>query len=203
LYMVAYVGSRRAVRSRRTLVRFQRARDESAALLEESRLEAFRRQLQPATVLDALDALRALYRGRPKDADDLLDVLVGFLRTAVHGLGGETATLSGELDLAGRYLRLRALTAGKVGTLSIESGRPAPEVSFPPRLLTPVLEHLCAAASQVSLRAGWRGDVFAVTLAAEGVGDGALPRPLRQRMAVASERPGATLNGRLAEEAAD
>ena len=186
LYMTGYVASRRAVRSRRILARVRQAREESAALLEESRLEAMRRQLQPQTILEALDALRHLYDLDATRADDLVDELVGFLRPAVRSLVGDTATLAGELDLARHYLQLRALITGADIQPAWTPLRPPPSRPFPPRLLMPVVESLCLAGARPDLAGAWRGEDYSVVLTSDGVPPGALPPRLRQRVADAS-----------------
>jgi hypothetical protein len=186
LYLTGYVASRRAVRSRRILARVRQAREESAALLEETRLEAMRRQLQPRTILDALDALRHLYTLEPARADGLVDELVGFLRPAVRSLAGDTATLAGELDLARRYLRLRASIAGSVSQADPADPEPPPAAPFPPQLLMPLVECLCLSGARPRLGGAWRGDDYRVVLTSEGVAPSALPESLRQRISDAS-----------------
>ncbi len=186
LYLTGYVASRRAVRSRRILARVSQAREESAALLEETRLEAMRRQLQPRTILDALDALRHRYGEGAARADDLVDELVGFLRPAVRSLAGDSATLAGEIDLARRYLQLRAL----IVEADIEAGpahsQPPPATAFPPRLLMPLVESLCLSGARPRLTGAWRGDDYRVVLTSESVPAGAIPESVRQRIADAA-----------------
>ena len=200
LYLTGYVVSRRAVRSRRVLARVRQAREESAALLEETRLEAMRRQLQPRTILDALDALRHRYGEGAARADDLVDELVGFLRPAVRSLAGDSATLAGELDLARRYLQLRAL----IVEADIEAGpahsQPPPATAFPPRLLMPLVESLCLSGARPSLTGAWRGDDYRVVLASEGVPPGALPASLRQRIADATAQGGPAFTSEFVED---
>ena len=200
LYMTGYVASRRAVRSRRVLALVRQAREESAALLEESRLEAMRRQLQPQTILDALDALRHLYSLDPTRADDLVDELVGFLRPAVRSLVGDTATLAGELDLARRYLQLRALIDGADAQPASAAARPVPTRPFPPRLLTPVVESLCLSGARLRLADAWQGEDYSVMLTGEGVPPGALPPRLRQRIAEASAQWASAFASELIED---
>jgi hypothetical protein len=200
LYTTGYVASRRAVRSGRVLARVRQAREESAALLEESRLEAMRRQLQPQTVLDALDALRQLYDHDIARADDLVDELVGFLRPAVRSLVGETATLAGELDLARRYLHLRASITGADVRAGPAHGQPPPARPFPPRLLMPIVESLCLSGARPRLACGWRGADYRVVLTSEGVPSGALPPRLRQRIADAGEHWAAAFASEFVED---
>ncbi len=200
LYLTGYVVSRRAVRSRRVLARVRQAREESAALLEETRLEAMRRQLQPRTILDALDALRHRYGEGAARADDLVDELVGFLRPAVRSLAGDSATLAGELDLARRYLQLRALIVEADIEAAPAHSQPPPATAFPPRLLMPLVESLCLSGARPRLTGKWRGDDYRVVLASEGVPPGALPASLRQRIADAIAQGGPAFTSEFVED---
>ncbi len=196
LYLAVFTGMRRAARSRAVLARMQQARDESAMLLKERQLEAFRRQLQPRAVTEALAALKALYRANPARADDLVDLLVGFLRPAVRSLRAEATTLAAELDLAGRYLRLRSATTGEACTILADSC-PIPEAPFPPRVLVPALERFCLAGRGVRLTMGRRDDGYRVELDADLLAEGAIPEALRQDMTLCRSRGGWRLAGRL------
>ena len=166
LYLTGYVASRRAIRSRRNLARVEQAREEAAAALEESQLQAMRRQLQPQTTLDALAALRDLYSSHSKRADDLVDELVGFLRLAVRSLTADAAFLAGELDLARRYLRLRVLIGGGSNPALPVDGRSPPTIGFPPRLLMSAVEGLSLAGARLVLANNWQGENYYVALTA-------------------------------------
>ncbi|MEO8812220.1 MAG: histidine kinase [Caulobacteraceae bacterium] len=197
LYLAVFTGVRRAARTRKVLARMQQARDESAMLLEEGQLEAFRRQLQPRAVTDALAALRALYRSNPSRADDLVDLLVDFLRPAVRSLQAEATTLSAELDLAVRYLRLRSATTGEACSILADSS-PVPETPFPPRLLVPALERFCLAGRGVRLTMGRGDDGYRVELEAEVLAEGAIPVELGEDMTLSRSQGAWRLSGRLA-----
>ena len=197
LYLAVFTGVRRAARSRKVLARMQLARDESAMLLKERQLEAFRRQLQPRAVTDALAALKALYRSNPSKADDLVDLLVGFLRPAVRSLRTEATTFAAELDLAGRYLGLRSAITGERCTISADSC-PVPEAPFPPRLLVPAVECFCLAGRGVRLTTTRSDDGYRVDLDAEVLAEGAIPQALREDMTLSQSRGGWRLAGRLA-----
>ena len=197
LYLAVFTGVRRAARSRKALARMQQARDESAMLLKEGQLEAFRRQLQPRAVTDALAALKALYRSNPSRADDLVDLLVGFLRPAVRSLRAETTTFAAELDLAGRYLELRSATTGERCTILADSC-PVPEAPFPPRLLVPAVECFCLAGRGVRLIMRGCEDVYRFDLEAEFLAESAIPQVLREDMTLSRSQGGWRLAGRLA-----
>lgn len=190
LYLAAYAGWRRSVRSRRALARMRLARDESAALLQQSQVEAFRRALQPQTILQAVGALRRLYRRDTAEGDALLETLVGFLRPATRSLAADEASFGSELDLASRYLQLRSQTVGGVGELLIDARRNPPDASFPPRLLMPLLEALCLAGGKVGLRAGWQGDDYVLSISAEDGAPDAIAPTLRRRLAALANQPG-------------
>ena len=192
-----FTGVRRAARSRKILERLQQARDESAILLKEGEVEAFRRQLQPHAVTEALAALKVLYRSDPPRADDLVDLLVSFLRPAVQSLRGDETTLAAELDLAERFLRLRSATTGEASTILAHSC-PVPKAPFPPRLLVPALERFCLSGRGVRLTMGRRDDGYRVDLEAEGLAESAIPEALREDMTFRRSQGGWRLAGRLA-----
>ncbi len=181
IFVTLFAAVRRTARSRQSLARLQQARDEAAALLEESRLEAFRLQLQPRIIPDVLAALRALYRSDPSRADHLMDLLVGFLRPAARSLQHPATSLAAELDLAGRYLRLRSAMAGDACMVIVDSAFP-PDAPCPPRLLIPVVERFCLAGQGVSLATGWRAEGYCADLQAERLAEGAIPAFLREDM---------------------
>ena len=201
LYLAVFTGVRRAARSRKVLARMQQVRDESAMLMNEGRLEAFRRQLQPRAVTDALAALKALYRSNPSRADDLVDLLVSFLRPAVRSLRAEATTFAAELDLAGRYLGLRSATTGGLCMISVDPC-PVPEAPFPPRLLVPAVECFCLTGRGVRLTTTRSDDGYRVDLDAEVLAEGAIPKALREDMTFSQSRGGWRLAGRLARSGA-
>ena len=197
LYLAVFTGFRHAARSRKVLDRMQQAGDESAILLKEVELEAFRRQLQPRAVTDALAALKVLYRSDPQRADDLVDILVNFLRPAVESLRGEQTTLAAELDLAKRFLRLRSATTGETSTI-LAHACPVPKAPFPPRLLVPALERFCFSGRGVRLTMGRDDDGYRVDLEAESLAESAIPKALREDMTFCRSKGAWRLAGSLA-----
>jgi hypothetical protein len=196
LFVTLFAAVRRSARSRQNLARMQQARDEAAALLEEGRLEAFRQQLRPGVLTDVLAVLKALYRSDPTRADHLMDLLVGFLRPAVRSLRLQATSLAAELDLAGRYLRLRSAMAGDACLIVIDSALP-PSIPFPPRLLIPVVDRFCLSGQGVSLAAGWCDRGYCADLQAERLAESAIPTVLREAMTFSMTQGAWRLAGRL------
>lgn len=196
LYLAVFTGVRRAAELRSVLARMQQARDELAMRLKERQLQAFRRQLQPEAVTEALAALKALYRSNPEKADSLVDLLVGFLRPALRSLLADATTFAAELDLARRYLRLRSATTGEACEI-IEDSRPAPEAPFPPRVLVPVLERLCLAGPGARMTMGWCDKDYHVEVVSERLAADAISETLREEMTRFRTEGAWRLDGRL------
>jgi hypothetical protein len=201
LYMAAFVSIRKAARSRHTMSALRLARDRSLAELDAKRLNSVRGQLQPDLILKALERLRSVYRHAPERADDLLDLLVAFLRAAVRGLTVRETNVASELELAAYYLQLQSQLGGKVHQLSIAADQPMPEIPFPPGLLMPVIEHLLAAGGRTRLEAGWQGPVFQAVLSADHAAPGPIPAPLRQRAETIPGPPDTSIESRISETA--
>jgi hypothetical protein len=130
-------------------------------------------------------------------ADDLVDLLVGFLRPAVRSLRAEATTFAAELDLARRYLRLRSATTGEACTILVDLSQ-VPEAPFPPRLLVPAVERFCLAGRGVRLIMRRRDDGYRVDLEAEFLAEGAIPEALREDMTLCRSQGQWRLSGRLA-----
>jgi hypothetical protein len=122
LYTVGYVSTRRTLRLRRHMAALRLARDEAETLLREMRLHAFRGQIRPAMLLEALEALQMAYARDVAAGEQLFDHLVAFLRVAMPALRGAVPTPSAERAVAGRLAELReALEAERF--LGADQGR--------------------------------------------------------------------------------
>jgi len=141
-YFLGYVATRRSVRLRQRLAEIRRARGEADVQLREARLRAYRGQLQPELMLEALAALRAFTQTDPARADRVFEHLVAFLRAAMPAIRSGKATLASELRTLQSYADLRDLIAGEGAKLRLEIGAPIADWPFPPLALLPAVHAL-------------------------------------------------------------
>jgi hypothetical protein len=183
LYVAGYVMLRRSVRSRYAAARVRQARDEAAALLEESRLDRLRGQLHPATILHILRSVRAIHLEDPGRADELIAALVAFLRAAVRGPGNQPSTLSTEIELAARYIRMQRLAAPNATITAHISGAAPPRTPFPPNVLMPLIEGLCLGGAGTRLECGWNAaDEYWLVVRGKGAAAETEAPALRRRL---------------------
>lgn len=139
-------------RARRAHSRAQIEHRRAQAQLYRAEIEALRSQVDPAFVRRSLAEVQRRYGVDPAAADQLLDLLVGFLRCAMPGVRQAQSTLGGEIELVRAYARLRqALDASPHGW-HIDAVARDSEIAFPPLLLIPMIDRLEAAPT---LDGGW------------------------------------------------
>jgi hypothetical protein len=189
LYTLGYFATRRTLRLRRRLAELRLARSEAEAKLREARLQAVRGQLQPAMLLDALEALRLAY-GRDQAAGDaMFDLLIAFLRAAMPGLRSGASTLAAELTVIDRYAALReALEAGPP-IWRLKLAEPPADLAFPPLRLLPALDRMSRAApadAAIEVTAEAATDAFVVQFGAPAPAP--LPAALMARLRIAMRR---------------
>lgn len=83
------------------------ARYRTQDLLDSERLRALQAQVDPALLLDAMREIEQRYRRDPLHAEKLLEALVEFLRSAMHGLRVPISTLDAEIHLARTFSNLQ------------------------------------------------------------------------------------------------
>jgi hypothetical protein len=169
LYTLGYFATRRTLRLRRRLAELRLARSSAEAKLREARLQAVRGQMQPAMLLDALEALRLAYGRDQAAADAMFDLLIAFLRAAMPGLRSGASTLAAELTVVDRYAALRdALEAGPP-TWRLRLAEPPPDLAFPPLRLLPALDRMSRATpadAAIEVTAEPAADAFVVRFGA-------------------------------------
>jgi hypothetical protein len=106
-YVLGYHATRRSIQLRRRLTELRLACGEADMRLREMRLQAYRGQIRPATLLEALGELQLRYSIDRPAGDQLFDRLVDFLRAAMPGLRGGASTLSAELAIISSYAMLQ------------------------------------------------------------------------------------------------
>jgi hypothetical protein len=139
LLMVVYSLAQRRERVRSLLHANAVARNRTQAILDEARLQALQRQVDPALLLDSMGELEKRYRNDPDGAERLLETLVEFLRCAMPGLREPVSTVDTELRLARAYVRLQNECGSGCGW-SIEELQNGPlHAQFPSLLMLPLL----------------------------------------------------------------
>jgi hypothetical protein len=139
LLMVAYSLTLRRERTRSLLHANAVARNHTQAILDEARLQALQRQVDPALLLSSMGELEKRYRNEPDGAERLLETLVEFLRCAMPGLREPTSTVDTELRLARAYVNLQE-ARGSTSGWCIEELQPGTlHVQFPSLLMLPLL----------------------------------------------------------------
>jgi hypothetical protein len=181
LLMMAYTLTLRRERMRSLLHANAVSRSRTQAILDEARLQALQRQVDPALLLSSMAELEKRYRDEPDGAERLLEELVEFLRCAMPGLREPVSTVDTELRLARAYVRLQK-ECGSTSAWSIGELQNGPlHAKFPSLLMLPLLA-LGADGSNSRLTA--RSVNGQVTLTFSGLREAALDflQPLRSRL---------------------
>jgi hypothetical protein len=189
LYTLGYFATRRTLRLRRRLAELRLARSEAEARLREARLQAVRGQIQPAMLLDALDALRLAYRRDQAAGDAMFDLLIAFLRAAMPGLRSGASTLAAELAVIDRYAALRDALAAGPPAWRLRLDEPPPDLAFPPLRLLPALDRMSRATpphAAIEVTAEPAADAFVVRFGAAAPAP--LPAALMARLRIAMRR---------------
>ena len=115
------------------------ARNHTQAILDEARLQALQRQVDPALLLNSMSELERRYRNEPDRAERLLESVVEFLRCAMPGLREPISTVEAELRLARAYLNLQQERGSGSGWKIRELQNEALNARFPSLLILPLL----------------------------------------------------------------
>ena len=142
----------RLERERELLVQTEVERRQAQAQLEEAEFDGLLQRVDPALVRRALAAVQRRQATEPAAADELLDLLVGFLRGAMPGVRRAQSTLADEIELVRAYARLRQALDPTPHGWRIDAAPREPEIVFPPLVLIPILDRLEASPT---LDGGW------------------------------------------------
>lgn len=126
----------------------QRAELECAELERDSielQLRSLETQLEPNLVFDRLDEIAQRYRLDPTGADELLDRLIAYLRSAIPRVSAHERTLADEATLAAAYLRVLPGARAQSVELAIDIAPTLQRHPFPRKLLLPLVAAAVAA----------------------------------------------------------
>jgi hypothetical protein len=139
LLMMGYSLTLRRERTRSLLHANAVTRNHTQAILDEARLQALQRQVDPALLLSSMSELEKRYRNEPDRAERLLEALVEFLRCAMPGLREPISTVDTELRLARAYVRLQEERGLSSGWRIEELQNGTMDAKFPSLLMLPLL----------------------------------------------------------------
>jgi hypothetical protein len=171
LLMMAYSLTLRRERMRSLLHANAVARNHAQAILDEARLQALQRQVDPALLLSSMGELEKRYRNEPDGAERLLEALVEFLRCAMPGLREPISTVDTELRLARAYVRLQEERGLVSGWRIKELQNGTLDAKFPSLLMLPLLALGAEGSSPLLIAQAANGRV---TLTLSGLRDASL-----------------------------
>jgi hypothetical protein len=111
-------------------------------------LQSLETQLEPSLVFDRLDEIAQLYRLDPADADELLDRLIAYLRSAIPRVSAVKRTLADEAALAKAYLRVLPEARVHSVDVAIDIALPVQQCPFPRKVLLPLVAAAAAAGAK-------------------------------------------------------
>lgn len=152
LLAALWVFVTRFERARELLLQAEIDRREAQAQLEEAEFDSLLRQVDPALVRRALAEVQRRQDTEPVASDELLDLLVDFLRWAMPGVRRAQSTLANEIKLVRAYVRLRQALDPTPHGWRIDAQGPMLEIVFPPLVLIPIVDRLEASPT---LDSGW------------------------------------------------
>jgi LytS/YehU family sensor histidine kinase len=130
-----------ALWTRQRLVRDAHAREEAQRHAAEAELRLLRAQLEPHMLFNTLANLRELMVADAGAAQQMLDELIVYLRSALAATRNERTTLEAEFAQLAAYLKLMARRMGPRLAWHIELPPELRSLPVPPMLLQPLVEN--------------------------------------------------------------
>ncbi len=167
------------------------ARAESAQrTASETQLKLLEAQLEPHMLFNTLANLRVLIAVDPDRAQEMLDRLIGFMRTTLNASRTDAHPLADEFARATDYLSLMAIRMGNRLKVDIDLPADLRPIAVPPLLLQPLIENAIKHGLEPKVEGGRiavtaRGDTDNLVLSVRDTGVG-----LSQNAATAGTRFG-------------
>ncbi len=106
----------------------------------EARLAALNARIRPHFLFNSLNAVLALIRARPQQAEEALESLSDLFRAAMRD-PAELVSLADEIALSKQYLELEKLRLGERLAVDWQIGAVSLDLPIPPLMLQPLLEN--------------------------------------------------------------
>ena len=147
----------------------------------ERRLTLLQAQVEPHFLFNALASIRALVGPSPRRAEDALDALVAYLRSAIpvlrEGDNEASSTLGRQVDLCAAYLELMRVRMGERLAFSVDVPEALRARPFPPLLLISLVENAVKhgvepqpGPGDITVRASMAGESLVVRVIDDGAG---------------------------------
>ncbi len=107
----------------------------------EAQLKLLQTQLEPHMLFNTLANLRVLIATDPARAQDMLDRIIGYLRSTLESSRVTSHTLQAEFDRLRDYLELMAVRMGSRLTYTLDLPADLAQLPVPPLLLQPLVEN--------------------------------------------------------------
>ena len=127
--------------TREQLAKEAAARSEAQRLAVESQLRLLRAQLEPHMLFNTLANLRSLVREDVGRAEQMIDQLIVYLRSALVASRTESVALSREFAQLRAYLDIMSLRMGPRLTYRLDLPASLEQTAVPPMLLQPLVEN--------------------------------------------------------------
>lgn len=145
--------------------------------IAEARLKLLQAQIEPHFLFNSLASVKRLYEREPGKGRELLEDLIGYLRTATRGARQPETRLSEEVALARSFLAIFRIRMGDRLQARIDVPAEVESAQVPPLMVGTLVENAIkhgigprASGGTVSLAARRRGDVLEVEVGDDGVG---------------------------------
>jgi hypothetical protein len=141
----------------------------------ELQLRALEADLEPGLVFQQLDEIGRMYRIDPLRADELLDRLIAYLRSAIPRTPAAARTLADEATLVETYLRVLPGSSASGIDVTVDIAAPVRQCAFPRKVLLPLASAAASAGATRIALTGLPGPAIEaspgieVTLRASGV----------------------------------
>lgn len=122
----------------------QAAQRNTRRRIAQTRVQELQARIDPQVLFQMLDTVRRLYESDPGRAEQYLDELVVFLRTALRRVRSTWSSLSREVELACAFVSLHTLAASRAAGFAIDIAADAGSARFPPGVLLPLLDSAIA-----------------------------------------------------------
>ncbi|CAG2128157.1 sensor histidine kinase [Cupriavidus plantarum] len=129
-------------------------REESEKQLVRAQLMALQAQIEPHFLFNSLANLDGLIATDPRAARQLLQRLIGFLRTSLKHTRAEQCTLRQEFELLRSYLEIQSMRFGSRLTFEIDLPPALADVEIPPMLIQPLVENAVTHGIEPCMRGG-------------------------------------------------